>query len=210
MNQWIAPPGCLPDVDQAGELLRARLPGRRVTTLLPGDRWFPADDLVVDDPRWRGFSFLQLREYLHRYAHSRAVDLSRLHSRFPDPDESMGRGFAEHMAGLVGSRSTIHDHVRFEVTGRGGGTWDVVVDERSVTVDLSGRTASPTSRRPDRVEVARGVVDSRVGWRQLLRSYRYSVAHVGDRSDDPLLDLLERSDRGRDDVGASTGSTATG
>ena len=83
LNRWMNPPGVLPHLEQAAGLLRARLPGRIVTSLLPGDRFFPRDGLVVDDAHWQEFSFDRLSTYLDRYAHARAIDLSRCAQPLP-------------------------------------------------------------------------------------------------------------------------------
>jgi L-ascorbate metabolism protein UlaG (beta-lactamase superfamily) len=204
LNRWISPAGVLPDIEQVAELLRADLPGQRVTTLLPGDRFFPAEDLVVDDPRWRGFSFARLRGYLHDYAHARAVDLSRVHSRFPPPDESLGPRFAAHVARLAADRPALPrvgpDHLRFEVTGPGGGAWDVVVDGTGATVDLTSRATTTIGRIRIASKWLAAAVDGRVAWSQLLRSFRYSVARVGDRDDDPVLEFLEQDGSVDDDA----------
>jgi UDP-MurNAc hydroxylase len=194
LNQWISPPGVLPDVEQVADLLRAELPGQGVITLLPGDRCFPAEDLVIDDPRWRGFSFVRLRSYLHDYAHARAVELSRLHSQFPLPDASLGAAFASHLARTVGEHPRVRDDLRFEVTGPGGGDWDVVVDDRGARVDLTGRASTATGRIRIASKWLAAAVEGRAAWSQVLRSFRYSLAHTGDRHDDPLLDFLEHGD----------------
>ncbi|HEY3671101.1 MAG TPA: hypothetical protein VGN51_09205 [Acidimicrobiia bacterium] len=201
--------GMLPDLEQTADLLRARLPQRRVISLLPGDRCFPTEDLVVDDPRWRDFSFVRLRTHLRDYAHSRAVDLSRAHSAFPDPDASLGRGLAASLARLAPPRASLRDHVRFEVFGPGGGDWDVILDERGVMVDLSGRATAPAARVRIASRWVAALVDGRVGWTEVLRSYRYSLRHAGTRDHDPLLDFLEQSDRGIVDAGTrSSAATA--
>ena len=85
------------------------------------------------------------------------------------------------------------DHLRFEVTGLGGGDWDVVVDAGRVLVDLSGRVSASAGRIRIASKWLAAAIDGRVTWRQLLRSLRYSLTRAPGREEDPLLDLLERT-----------------
>jgi UDP-MurNAc hydroxylase len=196
-NRWLAPPGILPDLDQVATWLRHAVPGPSVTTLLPGDRCFPADGLVVDDDRWSDFSFDDLGPHLRRQAYEHAEAISRVNAHFPPPDHALGAAFAEHVVQLVGRHPelarTVRDHVRFEVTGAGGGVWDVLVDRTSTTIDLDGRrAAAPATIRIASRWIA-AVVEGRATWNQLLLSLRYSIEHARGRFQDPVLDLLGRA-----------------
>lgn len=195
LNRWIDPPGVLPHVEQAVELLRPRLPGRLVTSLLPGDRLFPSDGLVVDDARRHDFSFDDLSGYLHEYAYRRALELSRLHTRFLAPREPLGPPFKAMMEATFAKVGTETDHLRFEVTGSAGGEWDVILDAGRMHVDLSGRASAPRGRIRIASRWLAPVIDGRATWQQLLRSLRYTLSRATGRVGDPLLELLEHPAR---------------
>jgi UDP-MurNAc hydroxylase len=192
--------GGLPTATRLAQHLRTRLPERHVTTLLPGDRLFPRDGVVVEDPTWATFPEFGMADYLRNYAHRRALELSYLHTRFLPPDHSLAPGFAAHVHHRAERLVGPADEVRFEVTGRGGGVWDVVVDDQRVhVVGDRGRPVPATRVRVDSRWLA-AVVDGRASWRQLLRSFRCDVTGIGTRTgagagvEVPVLDRLARAD----------------
>jgi UDP-MurNAc hydroxylase len=207
-NRWLAPGSLLPDVRQAADWLRAAIPHPRVVPLLPGDRCHPSEQLVFDDARWTSFSFADLDRYLARYRYARALELSRLHARFPPPGRDLGRRLATNVARIVGrvpgASRGVHDSVRFEVTGAHGGSWDVRVDGTATAVEPSVSKRSTPCRFRVPSHWLGAVVEGRASWNQLLLSLRYEIVHDPPRAHDPLLDLLARADAG----GARSASTA--
>jgi UDP-MurNAc hydroxylase len=210
-NRWIAPPGILPDPEQVANWLRAALPEQPVSTLLPGDRFFPADGLTLDDPRWNSFSYARLRSYLRDYAYARAVQLSRVHAAFPDPDLSLRDAFTEYLNHAIEqhpARAAVEwSPVRFEVSGPGGGTWDVHIDghrhrvelrHAAVDVDVWFRVAS---------RWLAALVAGRISWAELLCSLRFSASRNFRGRGDHILQLLAGAD-GRDEIEVPRGSAA--
>ncbi|MDQ1429528.1 MAG: UDP-MurNAc hydroxylase [Actinomycetota bacterium] len=209
-NRWIAPPGILPDPEQVATWLRAALPDQAVTTLLPGDRFYPADGLTLDDPRWNSFSYARLRHYLRDYAHARAVQLSRVNAAFPEPDASLRTGFVEFLTRAIEQHPALAEldasPVRFEVTGPGGGRWDVHIDHdrgraelrhAAVDVDVWFRVAS---------RWLAAVLAGRISWNDLLYSLRFSASSNFRERGDHMMQLLAgpESRAGEDVVGKST------
>jgi UDP-MurNAc hydroxylase len=198
-NRALAPPGIFPDQEQTASWLRERLPQQTVRTLLPGDRFLPAAELVIDDPHWEGFSFQRLRPYLRDYAHARAIDLSRVHTDFPPGDDTLGERFAEHFARL-GELSDyflqqISMTVRFEVEGPGGGRWDVHIGPERIRVDLDGRAREHQYRFRVASRWIKPVVDGTVGWEDLFLSLRFSARRDPDVYNDYFVGLLKHADR---------------
>jgi nitrite reductase/ring-hydroxylating ferredoxin subunit len=199
LDRWLQPPGIFPTQDQTAAWLRERLPGQRIVTLLPGDIFVPLDLLTLEDPHWQNFSFDHLRDYLRDYAHARAVDLSRSYTTFRPPDDTLGERFAEHFARL-GELSPyflqqIDMTVRFEVEGDNGGRWDVELGPRRVRVDLTGQAAAVQYRFRLASRWLAAVVDGRIGWEDLLLSFRFSAARDPDVYNDYLVGLLKHADR---------------
>jgi UDP-MurNAc hydroxylase len=188
--------GSLPTGRRLAEILGARLPGRHVTSLLPGDRLFPRDGVVVEDPTWADFAEVGIARYLRDYAHRRAVELSYVHSRFLPPEQPLGPALATHVRSLADGVSGPPGRLRVEVTGPGGGTWDLAVDEAGVVVEeVSGPASSPEARIRVASRWLAAVIDGRATWRQLLRSFRCSVAGTGRDDPDQLLPRLVRADQ---------------
>jgi UDP-MurNAc hydroxylase len=199
LNRWLQPPGIFPTPDQTAAWLHERLPEQRIVTLLPGDILVPREGLTLEDPTWQDFSFGRLREYLRDYAHARAVDLSRVYTRYQLPDDTLGERFAEHFARL-GELSPyflrqIDMTVRFEVEGPGGGRWDVELGPRNVRVDLQGRSSSVQYRFRLASRWLAAVIDGRIGWEDLLLSFRFSATRDPDVYNDYLIGLLKHADK---------------
>ncbi len=199
LNQWLQPPGIFPTTDQTAAWLRERLPDQHIATLMPGDILVPRERLTLEDPHWQNFSFRNLRDYLRDYTHARAVDLSRAYTRHQVPDDTLGLRFAEHFARL-GELSPyflrqIDMTVRFEVEGPSGGTWDVELGPNRVRVDLHGRSTAVQYRFRLASRWLAAVIDGRVGWEDLLLSFRFSAARDPDVYNDYLIGLLKHADR---------------
>jgi UDP-MurNAc hydroxylase len=199
LNRWLQPPGIFPTPDQTATWLRERLPGQAIVTLLPGDILVPREALTLEDPHWQHFSFAHLRDYLRDYAHARAVDLSRVYTRYQVPDHTLGERFAEHFAQL-GELSPyflrqIDMTVRFQVEGQNGGTWDVEIGPRAVRVDLQGRSPSVQYQFRVASRWLAAVIDGRIGWEDLLLSFRFSAWRDPDVYNDYLVGLLKHADR---------------
>jgi hypothetical protein len=210
-NRWIAPPGILPDPEQVATWLRAALPEQPVTMLLPGDRFFPGDGLILDDPRWNTFSYARLRPYLHDYAHARAVQLSRIHVAFPEPAESLRHAFADHLNHAVEHNPALAglgpSPVRFEVVGPGGGIWDVHIDGHRHRAELRRAAADVDVWFRVASRWLAAVVAGRISWTELLCSLRFSASrNFGGRGAD-MVQLLAAADA-RDEAGLPRGSAA--
>jgi len=199
LNRWLQPPGIFPTQDQTATWLRERLPDQPIVTLLPGDILVPRERLTLEDPHWQDFSFGRLREYLRDYAHARAVDLSRVYTKYQEPDDTLGERFAAHFAHL-GELSQyflreIDMTVRFEVDGPAGGRWDVALRPSGVRVDLHGRSSSVQYRFRLASRWLAAVIDGRIGWEDLLLSFRFSATRDPDVYNDYLIGLLKHADR---------------
>jgi UDP-MurNAc hydroxylase len=199
VNRWIATPEVIPAPPQVQAWLREHAPEHACTTLLPGDRLHPREQLVLADPRWEDFSYDRLPRYVRSYAHQRAVELSRLHVMHPEPDPGLGERFAEHMLRLANlSRyflERISMTVRFDVEGPGGGHWDVHLFPDRAEVDLSGGTGPAQYRFTVESRWLAAVVDGFATWDDLLHSLRFSVTREPDSPNDHLFWLLRHSER---------------
>jgi hypothetical protein len=184
----------LPSARLLSELLRARLPERHVTSLLPGDQLFPGDGMVLEDAAWESFPGEASRSYLRDYAYRRAVELSFVHSRFQVPERSLAPAFASHVRELGEQLHGPADELRFEVTGPGGGVWDLVAERNAVHVAQDDHRPGPASHIRVASRWLAAVLDGRATWRQLERSFRYTTTRSGPEADDPLLDRLVRAD----------------
>jgi UDP-MurNAc hydroxylase len=197
-NRWIEPPGIFPHAQATAAVLRKALPGQDVLPMLPGDCYLPEAGVLVREPRWDGFSFERLGPYLHDYAYTRAVSLSRMHARHPEPDDTLGLRFADHFAAL-GELSPwflerIDMTVRFDVEGPGGGRWDVHLRPGGVRVDLDGgaRDTQYGFRLASRWLAP--VVDGDIGWEDLLLSLRFSAWRSPDLYNDYFIGWLKHAD----------------
>jgi UDP-MurNAc hydroxylase len=197
-NRWIAPPGIFPHTEATSVSLRRALPGQQILPMLPGDRYLPEAKLMVQEPRWEGFSFERLEPYLRDYQFNRAVSLSRTHAQHPDPDHTLGPRFADHFAAL-GELSPwflerIDMTVRFEVEGPGGGQWDAHLRPGGVRVDLAGRARDPQYRFRLASRWLAPVVDGKIGWEDLFLSLRFSASRSPDVYNDYLVGWLKHAD----------------
>jgi L-ascorbate metabolism protein UlaG (beta-lactamase superfamily)/nitrite reductase/ring-hydroxylating ferredoxin subunit len=203
-NLHIADPGIFPSLDEAAGWLGERLVGQRVLRWLPGDTYQVRAGRLTPDPRWDGFSFdfSALERWLDGYAADRAVDLQHVYEEYPEPpdDHVLGERFAEHFA-YLGELSPyflerIGMLVRFQVSGSGGGRWDVHLGPDRVRVDLQGNAADDEVGYRFRVASRwlAPVLQHRIGWEDLLLSLRFSAWRSPDLYNDYLVGLLKHAD----------------
>lgn len=203
-NRHIADPGIFPSLDEAAGWLGERLAGQRVMRWLPGDRYEVRAGRLTPEPRWEGFSFAfpDLDNWLDEYANDRADDLEAVYEEFPEPpdDGTLGQRFAEHFT-YLGELSPyflerIGMLVRFQVTGPGGGRWDVHLGPDKVRVDLHGNASDDQVGYRFRVASRwlAPVLEHRVGWEDLLLSLRFSAWRSPDVYNDYLVGLLKHAD----------------
>jgi len=199
LSHWTATPDAFPAPPQTLEWFRLHSPKNAFTTLLPGDRLSPREQLVVTDGHWEHFSYERLPRYLRDYSHQRAVELSRLHAVHPVPDAALGERFTDHFLRLAGlSRyfiERISMTVRFDVSGPAGGRWDVHLYPDQISVDLTGADASPRYRFAIESRWLAAVIDGAATWDDLLHSMRISITREPDVPNDHLFWLLRHADR---------------
>jgi UDP-MurNAc hydroxylase len=199
LNRWMATPEVIPVPPQVQAWFRDHDPEHPFTTLLPGDRLHPREQLVLTDPRWEDFSYERLPRYVRGYAHQRAVELSRLHVMHPEPDPGLGERFAAHFEHLAGLSRYFVEHismtVRFDVQGPGGGRWDVHLSPQRVAVDLAGGAAPAQYRFTVESRWLAAVIDGFATWDDLLFSLRFSISREPDVPNDHLFWLLRHADR---------------
>src|SRR6185437_3970184 len=76
-----------------------------------------------------------------------------------------------------------------------GGTWDVELGPNRVRVDLHGRSTAVQYRMRLASRWLAAVIDGRIGWEDLLLSFRFSAARDPDVYNDYLIGLLKHADR---------------
>jgi L-ascorbate metabolism protein UlaG (beta-lactamase superfamily)/nitrite reductase/ring-hydroxylating ferredoxin subunit len=199
-NQGIPEPGLFPDPAQATAWLRDKLPAQRSLHLLPGDSIDVGSAAVAREPRWESSPFEALEPYLEDYAARRAGEIAAARAAYPDPDGTVGLAdLAEEHFVRLGELSPyflarIGFVLRFEVDGPEGGRWDVHLGPDKVSVDRSGRAASPAYRIRVASRWLWPVVSGRAGWEDLFLSLRFSAARDPDRYNDYLVGLLKHAD----------------
>ena len=83
--------------------------------------------------------------------------------------------------------------VRFEVTGSGGGQWDVLFRPDGASVELAGRVRPSYRFRLDGRWLY-PVLAGQIGWEDLLLSLRFRAARDPDVYNDYLVGLLKHAD----------------
>ena len=199
-NRGIPAPGIFPDPAQATAWLRERLPHQRSLHLLPGDRIDVGSGAVAREPRWGTSPYEELDGYLAGYAERRAGEIAADRAAYPEPDGSIGLAdLAEEHFARLGELSPyflerIGFVVRLEVDGPEGGRWDVRLGPDRVSVDRTGRSASPAYRIRVASRWLWPVLAGRTGWEDLFLSLRFSAARDPDVYNDYLVGLLKHAD----------------
>ena len=191
-------PGIFPDLEQAGAWLGDHLPSVPSSYWLPGDRYEVGSGRLERDPRWEGFSYADIEEYLERYAAERKPDLEAVYAEHPEPGDDLGERFQEHFVRL-GEMSPyflerISMTIRFDVEGSGGGRWDVQLGPDKARVDLRGGNDPVQYRFRVASRWLDPVISGRVGWEDLLLSLRFSAWRSPDLYNDYLVGLLKHAD----------------
>jgi UDP-MurNAc hydroxylase len=199
-NRWIPEPGIFPDPAQAARWLADRLPGQSTLTLLPGDSVDLGSRRVLSDPHWDDFAWDDLDGYLDAYARRRAGEVATVHAAYPAPDpaSALDERFAEHFRRLGSMSGYFLERIgltlRFEVSGPGGGTWDVVLGEPEVEVHLAPRRREAQYRMRLESRWLDAVISGRARWEELFLSLRFSAWREPDVYNDYLVGLLKHAD----------------
>jgi UDP-MurNAc hydroxylase len=191
--------GAFCDPEVSVDWLREHLPGQRWASFKPGDRVDLGTGEVTPDPVSARFSFADedRADYLAEYAADRAELIERELAEFPEPGPDLYDRFVAHFERLGGLSpyflAQIDMMVRFEITGRHGGTWDV----RMTADGLVAGQADPAHKPDYRITTAGRWLDSvltgRIAWEDLLISFRLSLYRDPDVYNDYLVGLLKHA-----------------
>jgi UDP-MurNAc hydroxylase len=199
-NASLRPPGIFPDAEQSLAWLSEHLPRQRWAAFRPGDRLDLATGAVTPDPVSAAFSYTDgIDEYLDRYAEDRAGAVAAVHAGTAHPVPDLARRFAEHFSGLGTLSpyflSRIGMTVRFEVTGAGGGAWDVHMGRDGLRVDLDGGAAEPAYTFTIAGRWLGAVLAGEIAWEDLLLSLRLTARRTPDEYNDYLIGLLKHANQ---------------
>jgi UDP-MurNAc hydroxylase len=197
-NESLRAPGIFPDAEQAVDWLAEHLPRQRWACFRPGDRLDLATCVVTSDPVSARFSYRDgIEEYLDQYARDRAGALAEVYSSAPDATPDLAERFAAHFSRLGTLSpyflSRIGMTVRFEVTGAGGGTWDVRMDADGLRVDLDGKASEPAYTFTVAGRWLGAVLAGDIAWEDLLLSLRMTARRTPDEYNDYLIGLLKHA-----------------
>jgi len=200
-NSTADAPGIFPDAEQAVDWLAEHLPQQRWAAFRPGDRLDLATGEVAPDPVSARFSYTDgIDGYLDRYAADRAADIASVHAAAADPGLDLAGLFDAHFSHLGTLSpyflSRIGMTVRFEVTGPGGGNWDVRMDADGLTVDLTGGAPAPEYTFTVAGHWLGAVLTGQIGWEDLLLSLRLTARRDPDQYNDYLIGLLKHANEG--------------
>jgi UDP-MurNAc hydroxylase len=199
-NRWIPDPGIFPDPSQAARWLGDRLPGQSTLTLLPGDSVDLGSGRVLSDPHWDGFDWADVDGYLDEYAGRRAGEVATVRAAYPEPDpaSALDERFADHFRRLGSMSGYFLERIgltlRFEVSGAGGGTWDVVLGRPAVEVHLAPRQREAQYCLRLESRWLDAVISGRARWEELFLSLRFSAWREPDVYNDYLVGLLKHAD----------------
>ncbi|MFL5737426.1 MAG: MBL fold metallo-hydrolase [Actinomycetota bacterium] len=197
-NRWIQPPGIFPHTQAAAAWLSERVKDQSVMHWMPGDRFDVLSGALESDPIWEGFSFDDLDDYFEEYAADRAPQIRATHEAYPEADDGLAAGFAEHFSMLGGLNSyflrRIGMTIRFEVEGGGGGTWDVRLGPEDTDVDLTGGASDVQYRFRVDSRWLEPVISGELGWEDLFLSLRFSAWREPDVYNDYLIGLLKHAE----------------
>lgn len=195
-NASIAAPGIFPDQEQAAGWLAEHLPQQRFAAFRPGDVLDLDSGECRPDPSAR-LNYADLAGYLDRYAADRAGALAATYAAHPEPDPGLAELFAEHFGRLGGLNPWFLGRIgltmRFEVTGRYGGCWDVAMNADRLTVDLRGRSSSPNYTLRVDGRWLQPVLLGQEGWESLLLSLRVAAWREPDVYNDYLVGFLKHA-----------------
>ncbi|RJL30863.1 MBL fold metallo-hydrolase [Bailinhaonella thermotolerans] len=189
--------GAYCDPEEAAEWLSERLPRVRWHAFKPGDKIDLATGEITPDPVSAKFSFTEGRdEYIQRYANDRKTQIARIHAENPEPGDELYPLFVSHFERL-GTLSEYFNRnidmtVRFDVTGPGGGRWDVVFAPGGITV------GEAREEKPGYVITVAGrwlmpVLKGEIAWEDLMISMRLSFYRDPDVYNDYLVGLLKHA-----------------
>jgi UDP-MurNAc hydroxylase len=199
-NQSLRPPGIFPDAEQATAWLAEHLPAQRWACFRPGD-WLDLTyfDIEPDETSAR-FSYTEgLDDYLDAYASDRKPALDSLRERYFEPDHFLVDHFVEHFSGLgLLSRwflTRIGMTMRFDVLGPHGGTWDVVMGEHGLEIDLTAATSRPEYTLRVEGRWLLPVLTGEMAWEDLFLSLRFTAERDPDVYNDYLFGLLKHANQ---------------
>ncbi len=197
-NRSLRDDGIFPDAEQATSWLTEHLPNQRWASFRPGDAIDLETGAVTADATSAGFNYSDgVDEYIAQYAQDRRDDIASVHESAADPGDDLAELFRRHFSRL-GTLSPyfltrIGMTVRFEVTGRNGGNWDVRMDSTGLTVDLTGSTAEPEYTFTVEGRWLHAVLRGDIAWEDLLLSLRLRARRNPDRYNDYLIGLLKHA-----------------
>jgi UDP-MurNAc hydroxylase len=193
--------GAFCDAAAAVAWFREYLPAQRWEVFKPGDSVELHTGRITLDPVSAEFDFSDESrpDYLARYAVDRADEIAKVYEEYPEP--APGPGFAErfarhfeHLGGLSDYfLSQIDMLVRFQITGAGGGTWDVRLSPGRVQVTEADPQAKPHYRITTRSRWVDAVLTGRMAWEDLLISFRLNLYRDPDVYNDYLVGLLKHA-----------------
>jgi L-ascorbate metabolism protein UlaG (beta-lactamase superfamily)/nitrite reductase/ring-hydroxylating ferredoxin subunit len=199
-NASLRAPGIFPDAEQSVAWLSEHLPRQRWASFRPGDRLDLATGVVTPDPTSAAFSYSDgIEEYLDRYARDRADAIAAVHEAVGYPASELAGRFVQHFSGLATLSpyflSRIGMTVRFEVTGTGGGTWDVRMGDDGLHVDLDGGATNPRYTFTIAGHWLGAVLAGEIAWEDLLLSLRLTARRTPDEYNDYLIGLLKHANQ---------------
>jgi UDP-MurNAc hydroxylase len=184
--------GIFPDQQQVADWLAQRGISNAVV-LLPGDGWDVDARTKDSDPVWHDFSFADRWPYLEDYAARRRQQVDAVLSRYPEPTESLWESFRDYFEGLLGLspyfNRKIGMRVGFNITGPGGGDWEV--DFRPGAEGVFQTPGDCASRYWLSSRWVVPLLSGAMPWEDFFLSLRFRAWRDPDLYNDHLLGLLK-------------------